>query len=89
MLERGEDPERARNWGYSIEQNEKWEDKLAATDVRRDKGDIGEWKKAEVARGGRRRASFRLVEAVGSQRQRKSGEELDSSPQLEPLVPRH
>ena len=42
MLERGEDPERARNWGYSIEQNEKWEDKLAATDVRRDKGDIGE-----------------------------------------------
>ncbi|PWO01270.1 SYF2-domain-containing protein [Tilletiopsis washingtonensis] len=49
MLERGEDPERARNWGYSIEQNEKWEDKLAATDVRRDKGDIDPNSAAERA----------------------------------------
>jgi len=42
LKERGEDVERNRNWGYSIEDNEKWEDKLENKGEKRDKGAVGE-----------------------------------------------
>jgi pre-mRNA-splicing factor SYF2 len=42
MLERGEDIERNRNWAYSIEDSEKWEDKLERKEGTRDKGPVGE-----------------------------------------------
>ncbi|CEH12660.1 Cyclin D-interacting protein GCIP [Ceraceosorus bombacis] len=39
QLSRGEDPSRARNWAYSIEDAERWNEKLQSKEVRRDKGD--------------------------------------------------
>lgn len=41
-IERGEDYDRVRNWKYTIEDEEKWSEKLDAKEESRDKGIIGE-----------------------------------------------
>lgn len=41
-LEKGEDWERSRAWGYSIEDNERWEEKLEKKEEGMDRGAIGE-----------------------------------------------
>jgi pre-mRNA-splicing factor SYF2 len=40
--ERGEDWERQRNWKYTIEDGERWEEMQARTEESKDKGIIGE-----------------------------------------------
>jgi pre-mRNA-splicing factor SYF2 len=40
--ENGEDWERSRAWGYSIEDNERWEEKLELQEQGKDQGAIGE-----------------------------------------------
>lgn len=40
--ENGEDWERSKAWGYSIEDNERWEEKLEKKDQGKDQGSIGE-----------------------------------------------
>ncbi len=42
ILERGEDIERNRNWQYSIEDSERWEERLEEKEEIRDKGAVGE-----------------------------------------------
>ena len=42
QLERGEDIERNRNWSYTIEDSEAWEEKLDEKEERKDKGAVGE-----------------------------------------------
>lgn len=39
--ENGEDWERSRAWGYSIEDNERWEEKLEKKEQGKDQGSIG------------------------------------------------
>lgn len=41
-LENGEDWERSKAWGYSIEDNERWEEKLELQEQGKDQGSIGE-----------------------------------------------
>ena len=43
LREAGEDIERHRNFAYSIEDNDRWEDKLQEKERRRDKGVIGQY----------------------------------------------
>lgn len=40
--ENGEDWERSKAWGYSIEDNERWEEKLELQEQGKDQGAIGE-----------------------------------------------
>ncbi|KAE8258807.1 hypothetical protein A4X13_0g1438 [Tilletia indica] len=40
ILESGEDLDRARAWGYTVEDNEAWEKKLEESEERRDKGPV-------------------------------------------------
>lgn len=42
MKERGEDVERNRNWNYSVQDSENWEEKLEKKEERRDPGAVGE-----------------------------------------------
>lgn len=47
QLERGEDLERNRNWNYSIEDSERWEEKLEKKEEIRDKGVVDHETNAE------------------------------------------
>lgn len=40
--ERGQDWERMKNWRYTMEDEERWNEKLEAKEEKRDKGMIGE-----------------------------------------------
>lgn len=41
--ERGDDWERSKAWGYSIEDNERWEEKLEKKEEGKDRGAVGEF----------------------------------------------